>query len=354
MLDLRWDKICVFVVDDNSFMRKLLVTTLNTFGVRNIVQNSDGIRAINRLKLSGTDPVKAGVGQVDLIISDYTMPGLDGILFLRWLRTGDGAPNRFIPFILVSGLASWDVVSEARDAGVSGVVAKPFSVKSLAENILSVVNANRQFVLANGYFGPDRRHKLIVVADERRRTKPNQIQTIKPDSVTRALRDDVRAIYFQPDTSLRARLGPEAMRLPVEFDPQVIRAAEKRIEALVGDYADWVEKYFDSLEASLEALEPSTTSLPTNRKHLANIHKISKELHDQGGTFDYQLITEFGMSLFRATEDPGMLITENTCKLIEAHIDAMRTVFKNRIQGYGGDVGAQLLSETKRAVEKYT
>ena len=354
MLHLKWDQITVLVVDDNSFMRKLLVTTLNTFGVKNIVQNADGIRAIKRLKLSGTDPVKAGLGQVDLIISDYNMPGLDGILFLRWLRTGEGAPNRFVPFIMVSGLASWDVVSEARDAGVSGVVAKPFSVKSLADNILSVVNANRQFVLAQGYFGPDRRHKLMVVADERRRTKPDQIQTVKPDTVTRTLREDVRAIYFKPDSSLRIKLGPEALRQPVEFDPAVIRAAEKRIESLVGDYAVWVEKYFDSMDASLDALEPSDISVPENRKHIANIHKIAKELHDQGGTFDYQLITEFGMSLFHATEDPSMTITENTCKLIEAHIDAMRTVFKNRIQGYGGDVGAQLLSETKRAVEKYT
>lgn len=354
MLNLKWDQISVLVVDDNAFMRKLLVSTLKTFGITSIVQNADGIGAIKRMKLSVTDPVQAGLGELDLILSDYMMPGIDGNLFLRWIRTGEGAPDRFVPFIMVTGLASRDVVSEARDAGVSGVVAKPFSVQSLAQNILSVVNAHRQFILARGYFGPDRRHKVLHVPEERRRTTSNQIQTVSPDSKVRTLRDDVRAIHFLPDNRLRLKLGPEAMRKPVEFDAQVIRAAERRIETLIGDYAVWVEKYFESMESSLAALEPSETMLKKNRACIANINRIAKELHDQGGTFDYQLITEFGMSLFHATDDQDMAITENTCKLIEAHIDAMRTVFKNRIRGTGGDVGAQLLTEIRRAVEKYT
>ena len=48
-----------------------------------------------------------------------------------------------------------------------------------------------------------------------------------------------------------------------------------------------------------------------------------------------------------------MAITDNSRKLIEAHINAIATVFKNRIQGDGGEVGAQLLSEIARAVKKY-
>jgi len=354
MINLKWDTICVLVVDDNAFMRKLLTSALNTFGIKNVIQEVDVMGAIERLKLSRTDPMAAGLGEVDLILSDYMMPGIDGNLFLRWIRTGEGAPDRFVPFVMVSGVASRDVVQEARDAGVNGVLAKPFSVKSLADNILAIINSHRQFVLARGYFGPDRRRSVMVVPNERRTTTSKQIQTVTPDSKVRTLREDVRAIHFLPENRLRMKLGAEGLRRPIEFDPQVIRAAEARIQALVGDYAAWVQKYFESMGESLAGLTPSQVPNRANRGHIININKIAHELHDQGGTFDYQLITEFGLSLYRATDDPDMEISENTLSLIEAHIDAMRTVFKNRIQGNGGEVGAQLLDEIKRAVEKYT
>ncbi len=354
MLHLNWEKITVLIVDDNAFMRKLLRTTLSAFGIKEIVDEPDGASAIERLKLSRTDPVEASLGQVDLILSDYTMPGIDGNLFLRWIRTGEGAPDRFVPFVMVTGAASKDVVREARDAGVSGVLAKPFSANTLAQSILTLVNSGRNFVLAAAYFGPDRRRTERSVQDERRITTPDQIQTVNPDSKIRTLREDVRAVHFRPDNRIRAKLGPDAMGKAVEFDPQVIRAVEERIHELVGDYADWVEKYIDSMAESLAALKPSAEPLKANQKHIANINRIAHELHGQGGTFDYPLITDFGMSLYRATVEPRMLINSNTCKLIQAHIDAIRTVFSGRIQGDGGEVGAQLLTEIARAVKKYT
>ena len=63
-----------------------------------------------------SDPVGAVLGEVDLVLSDYLMPGINGNLFLRWIRTDEGSPNRFVPFVLVSGAASRDVVEDSRDA----------------------------------------------------------------------------------------------------------------------------------------------------------------------------------------------------------------------------------------------
>ena len=91
MLDLKWDQICLLVVDDNAFMRKLLTTTLGALGIKKIIVEPDGTSAVERLKLSRTDPIGASLGEVDLILSDYMMPGINGNLFLRWIRTGEGA-----------------------------------------------------------------------------------------------------------------------------------------------------------------------------------------------------------------------------------------------------------------------
>jgi CheY-like chemotaxis protein len=281
------------------------------------------------------------------------MPGVDGNLFLRWIRSGNNVPDRFVPVIMVSGAADQYVVEGARDAGVSEFLAKPFSARSVADRILHVINYPRQFVLAPGYFGPDRRRMQIAVPHDRRVTQPDEIQVVKPDSTVKALRDDVHAIFFRPNNRLRHKLGKRAFPEPVHFDPLIIEAAEKRIQALVGDYADWVKKYLASMGESLEALVIGPKGKAGNKKHIANINRIAHELRGQSGTFDYPLITEFGKSLYEATMDPEMFVTRDRQKLLEAHADAIRTVFRERITGHGGEIGAALLSEIEVAVRKY-
>ncbi len=352
MRKLNWDQICVMVVDDNAFMRDLLANTIKCFGITDTVTEPDCSTAIKKLKLSKTDPIAAGIGTIDLILSDYLMPGVDGNLFLHWIRTNRDVPDGFVPFIMVSGAADQFVVEQARDTGVNEFLAKPYSARSVADRILAVVNDPRQFVLAPGYFGPDRRRTNLAVTEERRKTRESEIQVVKPDSKVRTLREDVRAIYFQPNNRLREKLGGNARDI-VHFDPLIIEAAQERIRKLVGDYADWAKRYINSMAESLKALEVGGWPEDGNTKHVANINRIAHELRGQSGTFDYQLVTAFGKSLYKATLDSDMEITEDRLKLMAAHIDAIRTVFRNRVQGDGGQVGKALLREIDLAVKKY-
>jgi len=310
--------------------------------------------AIERLKLSRTDPIAAGLGTVDLIMSDYLMPGVDGILFLRWLRSDKQVPDRFVPFIMVFGAADQYVVEEARDAGVTEFLAKPYSVKTVADRILSVINTLRQFVLTPGYFGPNRRRGATAVSRERRDNSKQNIQTVSTDSKIGALREDVRAIHFLPGNKLRQKLGAETLTGPVEFDPLVIRVAEERIQELVGDYADWIKKYISQMDESLGALEEMGGVGDATPRLLATINRIAHELRGQSGTFDYPLITSFAKSLYQVTREDGSKIGANQRRLIAAHIDAIQTVFHNRITGDGGDVGRDLLAEIAAAVKKYS
>lgn len=349
---LNWDKICVMVIDDNTFMRDLLVNTIKAFGIEKTLSEPDCATAIKRLKLSKTDPVAAGIGTVDMIISDYLMDGIDGNLFLHWIRTNQAVPDRFVPFVMVSGAADQFVVAQARDTGVNEFMAKPFSAKSVADHILTIVNSPRQFVLAPGYFGPDRRRVSIDAPEERRTTQASDIQIVKPDSNVRTLREDVQAIYFRPHNRIREKLGP-ASREPIQFDPLIIDAAQDRIQRLVGDYADWAKRYISSMANSLSSLEIGGWPEDGNAGHIANINRIAHELRGQSGTFDYTLVTAFGKSLYKTTMDSEIKITEDFHKLIAAHIDAIRNVFRNRITGDGGQVGKALLREIEGAVQRY-
>ena len=104
---------------------------------------------------------------------------------------------------------------------------------------------------------------------------------------------------------------------------------------------------------SEDALSAEPGRPQSNKKHIANINRIAHELRGQSGTFDYPLITKLSKSLYEATADPGRQITADRKKLIDAHIDAIRTVFKNRITGDGGETGLALLHDIEVAVRKY-
>jgi hypothetical protein len=76
-------------------------------------------------------------------------------------------------------------------------------------------------------------------------------------------------------------------------------------------------------------------------------------LRGQRGTFNYPLITKLSKSLYETTLEPDRPVTDDRKKLIDAHIDAIRTVFKNRITGNGGEIGLALLHDIEVAVKKY-
>ena len=362
MLRLNWDNIAIMVVDDNAFMRNLIVSTVRALGMSNVVAKSSATEAIQALGLSRRDPTAAGFGTIDIILSDFVMQEVDGALFLRWIRTSKNAPDRFVPFLMCSGAADQRVVEAARDAGVSEFLAKPFSAKSMGDRILEVIKNPRQYVLAPGYFGPDRRRQdrpaswnieedFSQPEKNRRITEAAQIQVVHARSNLRNLRDDVRAIYLRPAKRLRDKLGPNALRGQIDFDPLVIQAAESRIHDLVGDYAVWVKNYLDTMARSYKAL---CQRVDDPKPHILAINQIAHELRGQGGIFDYPLLTSFGRSLYHATLDTRGEVTENRLKLIEAHIDALRVVFNKRVRGSGGKVGADLLKDIERAVKMYS
>ena len=76
----------------------------------------------------------------DIIISDYKMPGIDGLEFLRRVKD---LPNRPIR-ILISGFGNNEVVRQARDAGIDTFISKPFKDKTLEDALLHLLE-EREF-----------------------------------------------------------------------------------------------------------------------------------------------------------------------------------------------------------------
>lgn len=121
------DKLHLMVVDDMSTSRGLLTQGLDALGVTNYTTENDGVQALNRLMMR----------PLHMVISDYNMPGLDGLGLLDELRKHPA--TRKIAFILVTGNPSPAVVAEGRRLGINGIIMKPFTNNQLRDCIEKVV-----------------------------------------------------------------------------------------------------------------------------------------------------------------------------------------------------------------------
>jgi two-component system chemotaxis response regulator CheY len=117
----------VLVVDDQLTMREVARLALQEMGVRNIIDAENGDDAFK----------KATTQPLDMIISDFNMPGMDGLGLLRAVR---GHPAvRKLPFILVTGRGDNALVVSAAQAGVNNYIVKPFTAEMLREKVEAVV-----------------------------------------------------------------------------------------------------------------------------------------------------------------------------------------------------------------------
>jgi two-component system chemotaxis response regulator CheY len=117
----------VLVVDDQNSVRQMTRLTLEQLGVRHIHEAANGRAAMDTASLQ----------PLDLIISDFNMPEMDGLGLLRAVR---GHPvARKVPFILLTGRGDRELVVTAAKAGANNYLIKPFTAAILREKIEQVM-----------------------------------------------------------------------------------------------------------------------------------------------------------------------------------------------------------------------
>jgi two-component system chemotaxis response regulator CheY len=137
----------VLIVDDNSFMRKIVRELLADLGVRHTIEAADGI--------AGLDTIRKAVP--DLVILDLDMPLLDGFQFIRIVRTPGVFPCSDLPIIMLSGCSGRVNVLEAQRLGVNEFLKKPVSANALFQRIASVLVKPRPMIEVDGHYRPEPR-----------------------------------------------------------------------------------------------------------------------------------------------------------------------------------------------------
>ena len=149
---------------------------------------------------TGIEVVEKNHLGITTVVSDYRMPGIDGLETL----TAIGKINPEMTRIILTGYATMDAAIDATNNGIDGFLTKPFDNKSLRANIrgISVKKHLRQFVTeqvynelkrrSSGVLAPTFHEVTVLFADIRGFTSMSQ--TVSPERLANFLNDS----YFTP------------------------------------------------------------------------------------------------------------------------------------------------------------
>jgi CheY-like chemotaxis protein len=149
----------VLLVEDSGSMRRMEKKILSSLGYENVIEAENGKAATGILK---------GGQQVDLIISDWNMPEMDGYELLKWVRSSEA--HKAVPFLMATAQVEKSQVAKANEAGVSALISKPFTGEELQLKIDGVMNPGGEHAAG----GPGRR--VPQVKDGRLQLKMAHIQ----------------------------------------------------------------------------------------------------------------------------------------------------------------------------------
>ncbi len=113
----------ILIVDDFSTMRRIIKNLLRDLGFNNTQEADDGSTALPMLQK----------GDFDFVVTDWNMPGMQGIDLLRAIRADDSLKH--LPVLMVTAEVKREQIIAAAQAGVNGYVVKPFTAATLKEKL---------------------------------------------------------------------------------------------------------------------------------------------------------------------------------------------------------------------------
>lgn len=116
----------ILIVDDFSTMRRIIKNLLRDLGFNNTDEADDGQTALPKLQK----------GDFDFLVTDWNMPGMNGLDLLKEVRADPKLQS--LPVLMVTAEQKKEQIVEAAKAGVNGYIVKPFTAHTLDEKISKI------------------------------------------------------------------------------------------------------------------------------------------------------------------------------------------------------------------------
>lgn len=117
----------ILIVDDSATTRRVTMRFLRMIGYERMIEAEDGLAGLEKLKKN----------PIDLVITDWNMPNMNGIEFLRSIRQDDRFKN--IPVLMVTTRGLKEDVINAIKAGANNFIVKPFNQKTLEQKLDTLI-----------------------------------------------------------------------------------------------------------------------------------------------------------------------------------------------------------------------
>ena len=138
----------ILLVEDADSLREVLSCVLQDEGYRvTACENAEkGVEALSQ-------------GEFSLILSDFRLPGMDGLQFLEATRQR----TKSTPFLIMTAFGSVDIAVEAMKTGANDFITKPFEPEQITQNISQMIS-HRQ--LLDRKLGKSQRRKRSFITKD--------------------------------------------------------------------------------------------------------------------------------------------------------------------------------------------
>jgi two-component system chemotaxis response regulator CheY len=124
------EELRVLMVDDSPNARKFMRRVMENLGIRDFIEADNGKEAI----------VILGETMVDLVVTDYNMPEMDGQALVNYIRQQSWQQS--VPILMVTSETDSGRLAAVEEAGVSGICDKPFDPVTLRRLLGQILNQN--------------------------------------------------------------------------------------------------------------------------------------------------------------------------------------------------------------------
>lgn len=331
----------VLVVDGDAKISQLVRRVLISLGFGAVYMARNGEDAMHIL----------GEKPVDIVITEWDMEPISGLEFINKVRSGEVGVNRTLPIIMLTGKAQKKYVEKARDQGMTEFVVKPFTVRTLCDRIILVVENPRNFILSSNYCGPDRRRRVepLDQGGERRTDPKDKTRVVRQDKNTTVLRvEDEDITIVDADFSLQEKIG-EDTSISDLFSPENIRKAQQIINDSRGDFLEWIVEDIKQLEEAYHVLEKNPGH---SSDEVLALYRVAMKVKSQAGTFGFDLASNVAESLMQMTDNCPH-VDKARLMATRKHIDVLYVIFQRNIQGMGGRIGRDLMDNLNLLTKKY-
>src|SRR3989338_1582541 len=318
-MSLKLKNLHSLIVEDIAPMRELTSAVLKEQGVGTISyadNGESGYQAFCRLR-------------PDIILTDWVMPTMDGLQLTQMIRTDASSPDKTIPIIMMTGFGSPHKISMARNAGVTEFLVKPFSAGDISKRILNVIKSPRDFIIAPGFVGPDRRRK--------------KDEGVGQDGSNKRVDPEGYAEIIKANHVLQAKVGMG------QIPDDVLAKSQSLIEKNIINFTPIAKQFLQQFRSGLDIAH---TEKYTNRKTIERLIDPVMQIKANARIFKYELLGDLASIMLNFLESMNEL-DEDAMAIVEAHHTTLSRIVSDELHGDGGANGKSFEEELQAACKRY-